>query len=118
MWAGFDPRAEPLDIEILHEWEEEGVVMRVVRFRIGIFKDQKSLLAGIYGFPKGATKLPGLLQIHGGGQYADHKAVLTNARRGYATLSISWAGNWVSLMRSSSMKLPTPRQKMAIVSNP
>ncbi|MDB4499018.1 dienelactone hydrolase family protein [Akkermansiaceae bacterium] len=92
MWAGFDPRAEPLDIEILHEWEEEGVVMRVVRFRIGIFKDQKSLLAGIYGFPKGATKLPGLLQIHGGGQYADHKAVLTNARRGYATLSISWAG--------------------------
>ena len=27
MWAGFDPRAEPLDIEILKEWEEDGVVM-------------------------------------------------------------------------------------------
>ncbi|MGJ8695486.1 MAG: dienelactone hydrolase family protein [Verrucomicrobiaceae bacterium] len=92
LWAGFDPRAEPLDTETLHQWEEDDVVMRVVRFRIGTFKGQKSLLAGIYGFPKGATKLPGLLQIHGGGQYADSNAVLTNAKRGYATISISWAG--------------------------
>ena len=37
-------------------------------------------------------KLPGLLQIHGGGQYADSNAALTNAKRGYATLSIAWAG--------------------------
>ena len=32
------------------------------------------------------------MQIHGGGQYADYKAPLTNAKRGYATLSIAWAG--------------------------
>jgi hypothetical protein len=37
MWAGFDPRAEPLETEVLEEWEEEGVVLRVVRFRIGVF---------------------------------------------------------------------------------
>ena len=23
MWAGFDPRADPLEVEILKEWEEE-----------------------------------------------------------------------------------------------
>lgn len=92
MWAGFDPRGEPLETEVLKQWEEEGVVLRVVRYRIGVFKGQKAIMAGVYGFPKGATKLPGLLQIHGGGQYADYRAPLTNARRGYATLSIAWAG--------------------------
>ncbi|MBL7188024.1 MAG: dienelactone hydrolase family protein [Phycisphaerae bacterium] len=96
IWAGFDPRAEPLEIETLKEWEEEDVVLRIVRFRIGVFKSQKATLAAVYGFPKDATqsvtKLPGLVQIHGGGQYADYKACLLNAKRGYATVSIAWAG--------------------------
>jgi hypothetical protein len=38
MWAGFDPRAEPLEVETLQEWEEDGVVLRILRFRIGVFK--------------------------------------------------------------------------------
>lgn len=92
LWADFDPRKEPLDTEILQEWEEDGVIMQVLRYRIGVFKGQKAMIAAIYGYPKGAKNLPGLLQIHGGGQYADYRAVLTNAKRGYATLSISWAG--------------------------
>lgn len=92
LWAGYDPRKEPLETEVLKEWEEDGVVLRVVRLRIGVFKGRKAMLAAVYGFPKGAKKLPGLLQIHGGGQYADSKAPLTNAKRGYATLSIAWAG--------------------------
>ena len=53
-------------------------------------------MAGIYGFPKGGDNLPGLLQIHGGGQYADYNAPLMNAKRGYATLSIAWAGRYFS----------------------
>jgi len=92
LWADFDPRAEPLDVEILKEWEQDGVVLRVLRYRIGIFKGQKSMMAAVYGYPKGGTDLPGLVQIHGGGQYAHHNACLTNAKRGYATISISWAG--------------------------
>ena len=92
LWADYDPRKEPLEPEVLKEWEEEGVVLRVLRYRIGIFKGQKAMMAAVYGFPKGGTKLPGLVQIHGGGQYADYKAPLTNAKRGYATLSIAWAG--------------------------
>ena len=92
LWAGYDPRAESLDVEVLKEWEEDGVVMRVVRYRIGIFKGQKAMMAAIYGFPKGGTDLPGLVNIHGGGQYADSNAVLTNAKRGYATITIAWAG--------------------------
>lgn len=92
MWAGFDPRAEPLEVEILKEWEEDEVVLRIVRFRIGVFKGKKSTLAAVYGFPKEAQAIPGLVQIHGGGQYADHRACLMNAKHGYATVSISWAG--------------------------
>ena len=96
MWAGFDPRTEPLEIEVLKEWEEDGVVLRIVRFRIGVFKGQKATLAAVYGFPKSVAgtdkRLPGLVQIHGGGQYADYKACVSNAKRGYATVSIAWAG--------------------------
>ena len=92
MWIGFDPRAEPLEVEVLKEWEEEGVVLKVLRYRIGIFKGKKAMMAAVYGYPKGAKILPGLVQIHGGGQYADYRAPLTNAKRGYASISISWAG--------------------------
>ncbi|MHC4330030.1 MAG: dienelactone hydrolase family protein [Planctomycetota bacterium] len=92
MWAGFDPRAEPLEIEILREWEEDGVVLKVLRYRIGVFKGKKAMMAAVYGYPRGGRNFPGLVQLHGGGQYADHKACLANAKRGYATLSIAWAG--------------------------
>lgn len=92
MWSGFDPRLEPLETEILKEWEDDGVILQVLRFRIGLFKGKRAMMAGVYGYPRGAKRIPGLLQIHGGGQYADYKAPLTNAKRGYATLSIAWAG--------------------------
>ena len=92
LWKNFDPRKEPLDVEILQKWEQDSVVMQVLRYRIGIFKGKRAMMAAIYGFPKGGSKLPGLVQIHGGGQYADYRAVLTNAIRGYATISIAWAG--------------------------
>jgi len=77
LWKDFDPGKEPLDTEMLKEWEEDGVVMKVLRYRIGIFKGKKAMMAAIYGYPKGAINLPGLVQIHGGGQYADYRAVLT-----------------------------------------
>ena len=90
LWAGFDPRAEPLDVEVLKEWEDGGVVMKILRYRIGVFKGRKAMMAAVYGYPKGAAKIPGLVQIHGGGQYAQLEAVLSNAKRGYATISIAF----------------------------
>ncbi len=96
LWAGFDPRAEPLETETLKQWQEQGVVFRIVRFRIGVFKGKQAKLVAIYAFPKTAKenkqRLPALLHIHGGGQYADHRQCLANAKRGYASISIAWAG--------------------------
>jgi len=92
LWSDFDPREEPLDVEILHEFEEGGVVMKVIRYRVGMFKGQKAMMAAVYGYPKGGKHLPGLVQVHGGGQSASYKACLANAKRGYATISLAWAG--------------------------
>ena len=64
LWADYDPRAEPLDVEILKEWKEDGVVFQVLRYRVGIFKGQKSMMAAVYGYPEGANDLPGLVQAH------------------------------------------------------
>lgn len=92
LWAGYDPQAEPLETEILHSWEQDDAVFRVVRFRVGIFKGETAMVAGVYGYPKDGTNLPALLNIHGGGQFADYQSVLTNAKRGYATLTLAWTG--------------------------
>lgn len=92
LWAGYDPRHEPLEIQILKEWEEEGVILRVIRYRIGVFRGKKAWMAAIYGFPKNGRRLPGLVQMHGGGQSADYRASLINAKRGYATIALAWAG--------------------------
>jgi hypothetical protein len=92
LWADYDPRTEPLDVEVLKEWEEDGIVFKVLRYRVGIFNGVKSMMGAVYGYPKGESNLPALVQIHGGGQYAHANAVRTNAKRGYATISIAWAG--------------------------
>jgi dienelactone hydrolase len=108
LWQNFDPRKDALDVEILHEWEEDGVFLKILRYHIGTFKGQPAKMAAIYGYPKGAKALPGLVQIHGGGQYADHRAVLTNAKRGYATISLSWAGR----ISSPHYRLGPPEVKL------
>ncbi|HAR67504.1 MAG TPA: hypothetical protein DCR55_15020 [Lentisphaeria bacterium] len=95
-WTGFDPRKEPLDVEVLKEWEEDGVVVKVIRLRVGVFKGKKAMLAAVYGYPKGAENLPGLVQIHGGGQSAQSSFVVKDAKNGYATISIAWAGRIIS----------------------
>ena len=95
-WAGFDPRKEPLDVEVLKEWEEDGVVVKVLRYRVGVFKGRRSMMAAVYGYPKGGKNLPGLVQIHGGGQSAQSSFVVKDAKNGYATISIAWAGRIIS----------------------
>ena len=97
LWEGYDPQAEPLNVEVLKDWEEDGAVVKVVRYQAGTFKGQPAMVAAIYGYPKNATgKLPALVNVHGGGQYADARSVIANAKRGYATITVSWAGRLAS----------------------
>ncbi len=92
LFADFDPRKDPLDAQVVREWEKERIVYRYVTFQIGIFKDKPARMAAFFGFPKGAKKLPGLLHLHGGGQRAFLNEVEFYAKRGYACLSINWGG--------------------------
>lgn len=99
LWDGFDPRREPLNVEVCREGDVDGITCRVVRIDIGTFKGQVSKLALLYAFPKGASGLPGLLQIHGGGQSVSLDGAIADARRGYASISINWGGNRPNLGR-------------------
>lgn len=92
LFADFDPRQDELDAEIVREWEQDGVVHRYVTYHVGAFKDTPARMAAFFAFPKGATKLPGLLHLHGGGQRASLGEVEFYAQRGYACLSINWGG--------------------------
>ena len=93
VWAGYDPEAEPLESEIQAEWTRDGVVCRVVRYRIGTFKDAPATMVAFYVAPQGGEAVPGVLQIHGGGQSASLGGAVADAKRGYASLSINWGGN-------------------------
>lgn len=94
LWADFDPRRDPLEIEVIREWREDSGVFRLVRFLIGTFKGEPARMAAIYGFPDGAKeKLPAVMHIHGGGQRANLHEVKFLVARGYAALSVNWGGS-------------------------
>ena len=92
LWAGYDPRCEPIETQVVHEWQEDGLTLRYVIYSIGVFKGKPASMAAFYGFPNGEQNLPALMHMHGGGQRAFLEVVRRYARRGYATLSVNWGG--------------------------
>jgi len=92
LWAGYDPQKEPLRTEVVREWEEDGVVVRYLRYYIGSFKGKLAWMAAFYAFPKNAKNIPGVLHMHGGGQRANLTLVKFHASQGYGALSVNWGG--------------------------
>ena len=93
LWAGYDPRREPLETEVVKEWKEGDITFRFVLYTVGTFKGKKSRMLAYYAFPKSGAKLPGLLHLHGGGQSASFEDVKCAAQNGYAGMSLNWGGN-------------------------
>ncbi|MBL7106835.1 MAG: acetylxylan esterase [Phycisphaerae bacterium] len=92
LWGNYDPAKDPLEIQIVREWKEDGITFRYVIFTIGTFKGQKSTLAAYYAFPASSKKLPAILHLHGGGQRAFLSEVREAAKYGYPALSINHGG--------------------------
>ncbi|MFP6900553.1 MAG: acetylxylan esterase [Opitutales bacterium] len=92
LWQGYDPRVEPLEVEVVREWEQDGVVVRYLRYRIGTFKGKAARMAAFYALPKEGKDLPGVMHVHGGGQRASLTQVTYFASKGYAALSVNWGG--------------------------
>jgi len=97
LWTGFDPLKEPLEAEVTKSWEVDGIACQIIRYRVGVFKGQPATIAAFFAAPKGAKSLPGLMHIHGGGQSANLATAVTDAKRGYASLSLNWGGNKMTL---------------------
>jgi hypothetical protein len=94
LWADFDPRKDPLEVEVIREWKEDGGVFRHVRYLVGHFKGKPARMAAVYGFPEHAKgKLPAVMHIHGGGQRGSLSEVKLLVARGYAALSVNWGGS-------------------------
>ena len=34
LWSNYDPRKEPLDVEVLHEWSEDDIDLKIIQIRI------------------------------------------------------------------------------------
>jgi hypothetical protein len=53
LWADFPTldKTTPLESEVLKEWEQDGVVCRIVRYQVGVFKGAPSRVAAFYAFP-------------------------------------------------------------------
>jgi dienelactone hydrolase len=92
IWRGYDPRALPLDAEVLHEGAAANLVVRKIRYTSEIADGVKVRIIGYYGFPGGGGRHPAILHIHGGSQVASRGYVEYWVKRGYATLSINWGG--------------------------
>src|SRR3954452_24278899 len=87
LWAGFDPRAEPLDVEVVKSRDEGDVHLETVYFTGEVFEGEVVRVFGHFGRPrKSGGKVPGVLHVHGGGQTAGLDWPRFWATRGYACL--------------------------------
>ena len=89
-WADFDSRREPLEVEVIRESVADGIVLKHVRYVVGTFGGKKTRVAAFYSYPEGGSKLPGIVQLHGGGQRAMPDAARFWASHGYAAVAVNW----------------------------
>ncbi|MGJ8724878.1 MAG: alpha/beta hydrolase family protein [Roseibacillus sp.] len=92
LWKGYDPTVEPLDVEVVTTFEEDGIICKYVIYTVATVKGVPSRIAAYYTYPKGGEKLPAFVWAHGGGQKADRSRGLYFAKMGYATIDINWNG--------------------------
>ena len=97
LWEGYDPRAESLDVKVVREWDEiyqgKSVKIQMLTFTVGTFRGRTSRISAYYAYPAAAKgRVPGLVQMHGGGQRADRNGVTVDAANGYACISLNWGG--------------------------
>ena len=94
VWAGIDPRADPLDIEVLRQWTEDNAKYTEMYFTGLVNEGEKVRVYAMYAAPKGGNKLPAVLHIHRGGQTVNQRWLQTWTARGYAALTFNWGGEW------------------------
>jgi acetyl esterase/lipase len=87
VWADFDPRKEPLEVEVLKRWTEHGAAHTEFTFTGMTHEGSRVRVYALSGVPEGKEHLPGILHIHGGGQTVNPQWLRFWNDRGYATLT-------------------------------
>ncbi len=94
VWRGYDPTAEPLEIESTKRWDEDGLALEKLRFTSETVEGHKVRVFTMQGAPRDAKQLPGVLHIHGGGQTASLDWVRFWTKRGYVCVTFDFCGPW------------------------
>ena len=97
LWAGYDPRKEPLEVQVVHQWQHEyagqSMTVQMLVYTVGTFKGVKSRMGAYFALPDRRTgRMPGIVQMHGGGQRAARETVEAAAANGYACVAVNWGG--------------------------
>lgn len=93
LWAGYDPRAEPLEITVAKSWEEGAIRIEQLSFTGEMWEGKKVRVFAYRAAPAQGEKLPGMLHLHGGGQTASLAWVRYWAARGYVCVSHDFCGS-------------------------
>lgn len=92
LWDRYDATAEPLEVKVHYEWKKDGVVSRLITFKVGTFKGADARIAAYYCFPENGKQNPAFVWSHGGGQCAERRRGHYFATQGFATIDINWLG--------------------------
>ena len=92
LWAGCDPRVEPLEIVVAKSWDEGAIHFEQLAFTGETWEGEKVRVFAYRGAPTNGARLPGMLHLHGGGQTASLDWVRYWAGRGYACVSHDFCG--------------------------
>ena len=96
VWSLYDDaiRNDPLNVEWLTSWTNGNIVVSQIRYDLGTMVGTRTnaspKMAAFYAYPIGGTDLPGIVQIHGGGQKGSAELAQYWAEQGYAAISINW----------------------------
>ena len=94
VWSGYDPRSEPLEIQVSKHWTEAGARYTEFTFTGMTHEGSKVRVYAIGSIPEDKEPLPGILHIHGGGQTVNPQWLRFWNERGYAALTFNWGGAW------------------------
>ena len=94
VWRDFDPRRDPLEVELKRTWVDAGVQYREFYFTGETIDGQPVRVYAQYAAPEGGRALPAVLHIHGGGQTVNPSWLAFWTKRGYAAMTFNWGGRW------------------------
>ncbi len=107
VWSGFDPRREPLEVEVMKQWSEHGARYTEFTFTGMTHEGSRVRVYAISSIPAGKTRLPAILHIHGRGQTVHPQWLRFWNSQGYAALTFNWGGVWPGRDRFTSSHCPT-----------